>query len=60
MSNTWFVTLDHYGRGEDIVTIMNSNICCKKENNYYNVTLQNGIVVSFDKPILKIENEDDL
>lgn len=31
MSNTWFVTLDHYGKEEDIVTIMNSNICSQQK-----------------------------
>lgn len=59
MSKTWFITLDHFGSDEDVVTIENTITCKQRKGSYYHVELDNGICMVFDKPILKIENEDD-
>lgn len=60
MSNVWFVTLDHFGKDEDIVTIENTKTCIQKENSHYHVIVDGGISICFDKPIKCIESEEDI
>lgn len=60
MSNVWFITLDNFGKSEDIITIENTRTCIQKKDSYYHVIIDGGISIHFDKPIKRIENEKDI
>lgn len=63
MSKTWYVELDPYlsKDGEaPIVTIYNTNQCIQKEGSFYHAIVDGGIEISFEVPIKKITNDDDM
>lgn len=60
MSKTWFVTVSNFGNDEDVITIENTIMCEREEGSHYHLNLDNGIQIIFDKPIVKVENEEEL